>query len=61
MYHKTVSISTSTVLPAAFFAAISAVALVVSFMAASYLYARRISTQEARSFHTAYFLPCRSF
>ena len=40
MYHKTVSISTSTVLPAAFFAAISAVALVVSFMAASYLYAR---------------------
>lgn len=40
MYHKTVSISISTVLPAAFFAAISAVALVVSFMAASYLYAR---------------------
>ena len=40
MYHKTVIISTSTVLPAAFFAAISAVALVVSFMAASYLYAR---------------------
>lgn len=40
MYHKTISISTSTVLPAAFFAAISAVALVVSFMAASYLYAR---------------------
>ena len=39
MYRK-VSISTSTVLPAAFFAAISAVALVVSFMAASYLYAR---------------------
>ena len=38
MYRK-VSISTSTVLPAAFFAAISAVALVVSFMAASYLYA----------------------
>ena len=32
--------STSTVLSAAFFAAISAVALVVSFMAASYLYAR---------------------
>ena len=42
MYHKTVSISTSTVLPAAFFAAISAVALVVSFMAASYLYARNM-------------------
>ena len=40
MYCKKVSISTSTVLPAAFFAAISAVALVVSFMAASYLYAR---------------------
>ena len=40
MYHQTVSISTSTVLPAAFFAAISAVALVMSFMAASYLYAR---------------------
>jgi len=40
MYRKTISISTSTVLPAAFFAAISAVALVVSFMAASYLYAR---------------------
>ena len=39
MYRK-VSISTSTVLPAAFFAAISAVALVVSFMVASYLYAR---------------------
>ena len=39
MYRK-VSISTSTVLSAAFFAAISAVALVVSFMAASYLYAR---------------------
>ena len=39
MYRK-VCISTSTVLPAAFFAAISAVALVVSFMAASYLYAR---------------------
>ena len=39
MYRK-VSISTSTVLPAAFFAAISAVALVVSFMAASYLYAK---------------------
>ena len=38
--YKKVSISTSTVLPAAFFAAISAVALVVSFMAASYLYAR---------------------
>ena len=40
MYCKKVCISTSTVLPAAFFAAISAVALVVSFMAASYLYAR---------------------
>ena len=40
MYSKKVCISTSTVLPAAFFAAISAVALVVSFMAASYLYAR---------------------
>ena len=40
MYCKKVSISTSTVLPAAFFAAISAVALVVSFMAASYSYAR---------------------
>ena len=40
MYYRKVSISTSTVLPAAFFAAISAVALVVSFMAASYLYAR---------------------
>ena len=40
MYCRKVSISTSTVLPAAFFAAISAVALVVSFMAASYLYAR---------------------
>ncbi len=40
MYCKKVSISTSTVLPAAFFAAINAVALVVSFMAASYLYAR---------------------
>ena len=40
MYCKKVYISTSTVLPAAFFAAISAVALVVSFMAASYLYAR---------------------
>ena len=40
MYCKIVCISTSTVLPAAFFAAISAVALVVSFMAASYLYAR---------------------
>jgi len=41
MYRK-VSISTSTVLPAAFFAAISAVALVVSFMAASYLYANGV-------------------
>lgn len=40
MYCRKVSISTSTVLPTAFFAAISAVALVVSFMAASYLYAR---------------------
>ncbi|MBQ2209448.1 MAG: hypothetical protein II404_05740 [Prevotella sp.] len=40
MYHKKISISTSTILPAVFFAAISAVALVVSFMAASYLYAR---------------------
>ena len=40
MYCKKVCISTSTVPPAAFFAAISAVALVVSFMAASYLYAR---------------------
>ena len=40
MYYKKISISTSTILPAAFFAAISAVALVVSFMAASYLYAR---------------------
>ena len=40
MYCKKVCISTSTVLLAAFFAAISAVALVVSFMAASYLYAR---------------------
>ena len=40
MYCKKVCISTSTVLPAAFFAAISAVALVVSFMAASYHYAR---------------------
>lgn len=40
MYCKKVCISTSTVLSAAFFAAISAVALVVSFMAASYLYAR---------------------
>ena len=40
MYCKKFCISTSTVLPAAFFAAISAVALVVSFMAASYSYAR---------------------
>lgn len=40
MYYKKISISTSTILPAAFFAAISAVAMVVSFMAASYLYAR---------------------
>ena len=40
MYYKKISISTSTILLAAFFAAISAVALVVSFMAASYLYAR---------------------
>ena len=40
MYYKKISISTSTILPAAFFAAISAMALVVSFMAASYLYAR---------------------
>ena len=40
MYYKKISISTSTILSAAFFAAISAVALVVSFMAASYLYAR---------------------
>ena len=40
MYCKKVSISISTVLPAAYMIAISAVALVVSFMAASYLYAR---------------------
>lgn len=40
MKNKKISISTLTIQSAAFFAALSAVALVVSFMAASYLYAR---------------------
>ena len=40
MYCKKVCISTSTVLPAAYMIAVSMVALIVSFMAASYLYAR---------------------
>jgi hypothetical protein len=40
MYCKKVSISISTVLPAAYMIAVSMVALIVSFMAASYLYAR---------------------
>ena len=40
MYYKKVSISISNVLPAAYMIAVSMVALIVSFMAASYLYAR---------------------
>ncbi len=40
MYCKKVSISISNVLPAAYIIAVSMVALIVSFMAASYLYAR---------------------
>ena len=40
MYCKKISISISTVLPAAYMIAVSMVALIVSFMAASYLYAR---------------------
>ncbi len=40
MKNKKISISALTIQSAAFFAALSAVALVVSFMAASYLYAR---------------------
>ena len=40
MNYKKINFSTSTIQSAALFAAISALALVVSFMAASYLYAR---------------------
>ena len=60
MYCKKVYISTSTVLPAAFFAAISAVALVVSFMAASYLYASISAVALVVSFMAASYLYARS-